>query len=540
MVSDSKNKTVQNDADVSCWNCFTVENAEKDIEPVPLSKIRKENREKLKLYSFLASELSKPKAVSLKQKVSENYTVSKRLEENLKSRQIVTNPDIDIDINVSEEKATIIHKVQIETSTPKSKHAISGTNLPQTVNITFSENDLDYKESLNSVSDIAYPKKDESTAHKTICNGNDSSYTGSSNSTVRDLFKTKAQKDYAARTKKKLFKRETSPQVDRSQSLPRNDLDDKETLKSVNDITYTNKDASTVHKTISNGFDSGYTGSSNSPVRELFRAKAQKVIIESNNAAKTKKNIFKTDTSPQLDHSQSWPRIDLENKETLKSVNDIAQHNKAVTTADNTSFNGSDTGCTGSSITVRKFNQTKAHKDSAAKTEKTEFKRDSSPELDHSQSLPRNDLEDKQTLNSVNDIAPHNKDASTADNTSSNGSDSGFTGSSMTVGEIHETEAQKDSATKPEETEFKLDSSPELDHSQSLPRNLKPSLSTLHLSKSSTLTTSTKSLFSDTSRRPVKTLRWSTLCMDKEDVSHSEGRYFFMYTFPYFILVLCL
>ncbi|CAG4915715.1 unnamed protein product [Colias eurytheme] len=71
---DNSVKNNKNDADVSCWNCFSSEDSDRDIpEPVPLPKIREEQREKLKLYSFLAAEISKPKAVSLKQKISETY-----------------------------------------------------------------------------------------------------------------------------------------------------------------------------------------------------------------------------------------------------------------------------------------------------------------------------------------------------------------------------------------------------------------------------------------------------------------------------------
>lgn len=85
--SKNKRKNSAKDADVTCWNCFTSENYDNDLEPMTLPKIRQENREKLKVYSFLASELSKPKTVPLKQKVSEHYSVGKKIDETLSKKQ---------------------------------------------------------------------------------------------------------------------------------------------------------------------------------------------------------------------------------------------------------------------------------------------------------------------------------------------------------------------------------------------------------------------------------------------------------------------
>lgn len=84
VVSAVKNKrtTHKKEEEVTCWNCFSTED-DCDVEPIPLKKIREEQREKFKLYSFLASELSKPKAVSLKQKVSDHYIVGKKLDERI-------------------------------------------------------------------------------------------------------------------------------------------------------------------------------------------------------------------------------------------------------------------------------------------------------------------------------------------------------------------------------------------------------------------------------------------------------------------------
>ncbi|CAH0729391.1 unnamed protein product, partial [Brenthis ino] len=84
-VSKRKNKTKKSakEEEVTCWNCFTVEDNDRHLEPVPLPKVREEHREKLKVYSFLASELSKPRAVPLKQKVSEHYAIGKKIDEKI-------------------------------------------------------------------------------------------------------------------------------------------------------------------------------------------------------------------------------------------------------------------------------------------------------------------------------------------------------------------------------------------------------------------------------------------------------------------------
>lgn len=271
MVSDTEVKTVKNDVDVSCWNCFTVEDGIRDVEPLPLSKIRKEHRQKLKLYSFLASELSKPKAVSLKQKVSENYTVGKRLEE-----IISKGPDYPpLENNDVQEDFKVVHNVQIETSTPKVKRKIN-----------------------------------------------------------RDI-------------------------------------------------------------------------SLHSPTDE-------EICKISNDSCLT---------------------------EALKNIHDLSQNNKDITAVDNSSSNGSESGYAGSSITVREFNEPEINKNSLSKSETVEIKTKSSSELDK----------------------PH--------------------------------------------------------------INNKSSLPALHLTKSNTLTTSTKSLYAET-RKPLKSLRWSTICVDQEDLSLSDGKYY--------------
>ncbi|CAF4811150.1 unnamed protein product [Pieris macdunnoughi] len=82
-VSESDN--YRSEPDVSCWNCFSSEDGDKEVsvQPIPLPKIREEQREKLKLYSFLAAEISRPKVVSLKQKVGDHYGVTKKIDEKI-------------------------------------------------------------------------------------------------------------------------------------------------------------------------------------------------------------------------------------------------------------------------------------------------------------------------------------------------------------------------------------------------------------------------------------------------------------------------
>lgn len=82
--SDSKeDKVAKKNSEVSCWNCFNNVTAEKDGDTVTLPKIRQETRTKYRLYSFIASQISKPKAMPLAQKVSENYAIGKKIEKKI-------------------------------------------------------------------------------------------------------------------------------------------------------------------------------------------------------------------------------------------------------------------------------------------------------------------------------------------------------------------------------------------------------------------------------------------------------------------------
>lgn len=91
--SESTQKVIlyDNDDDVSCWNCAKRTNSEKCLEPVTLAKVRQQHREKFKLYSFLVSEVSKPKAVPLKQKISEPLTITRIIDEKLAEDARVCN-----------------------------------------------------------------------------------------------------------------------------------------------------------------------------------------------------------------------------------------------------------------------------------------------------------------------------------------------------------------------------------------------------------------------------------------------------------------
>lgn len=90
--SEEKTKTnvVSEKSEVSCWNCFTTE-LQPDPEPATLPKIRQETRQKYKLYSFFASQLSKPKTIPLTQKVSENYAIGKKVEKRITEKAVQTN-----------------------------------------------------------------------------------------------------------------------------------------------------------------------------------------------------------------------------------------------------------------------------------------------------------------------------------------------------------------------------------------------------------------------------------------------------------------
>lgn len=101
---------MNNDGDVSCWNCFTVEGdeQEKDVKPaVTLKALRKQEREKLKLYSFIASEISRPKAVPLKQKMTTNYALAQKLD-NKSTDKINSQIQVEVRKNETLQNAEII------------------------------------------------------------------------------------------------------------------------------------------------------------------------------------------------------------------------------------------------------------------------------------------------------------------------------------------------------------------------------------------------------------------------------------------------
>lgn len=91
--SESTQKVIlyDNDDDVSCWNCAKRTNSKKCLEPITLAKVRQQHREKFKLYSFLISEVSKPKVVPLKQKINEPLTITRIIDEKLAEDARVCN-----------------------------------------------------------------------------------------------------------------------------------------------------------------------------------------------------------------------------------------------------------------------------------------------------------------------------------------------------------------------------------------------------------------------------------------------------------------
>nr|XP_037868887.1 uncharacterized protein LOC101746698 isoform X2 [Bombyx mori] len=84
-VSESKHNGLKTKthSEVSCWNCLKIDDPDWDPEPLTLRGIRKHNRHKFRLYPFFASEISKPKALPLSQKVSEHYSIGKKVEEKI-------------------------------------------------------------------------------------------------------------------------------------------------------------------------------------------------------------------------------------------------------------------------------------------------------------------------------------------------------------------------------------------------------------------------------------------------------------------------
>ncbi|CAB3238954.1 unnamed protein product [Arctia plantaginis] len=81
--SDTNNPPKSENVNVSCWNCVMFQNDEDYGTEVSLSQIRKQNRQRFKLYSALASEISRPKAMPITQKVKENYVTAKIMEKKL-------------------------------------------------------------------------------------------------------------------------------------------------------------------------------------------------------------------------------------------------------------------------------------------------------------------------------------------------------------------------------------------------------------------------------------------------------------------------
>lgn len=182
MVSDTNMK---NDVEVSCWNCFNVEDSDRDMDPLPLSKIRKAHRQRLKLYSFLASEISKPKAVSLKQKVSENYSVGKRLEENITKTS--SSNYHSLHNNDVQEDAKIVHRVQIQTSTPKIKRKIKKDQTSRPISDDEkrkTSNDVSLTVAMKNIHDLSH-NTETVTVDNSSSNGSESGYAGSS-ITVRE------------------------------------------------------------------------------------------------------------------------------------------------------------------------------------------------------------------------------------------------------------------------------------------------------------------------------------------------------------------
>lgn len=219
------------DMDVSCWNCFSVEESEDQYKKaVTVKNVRKQEREKMKLYSFIASEISKPKVVPLKQKVNNNFAVAKKLDKEISKKQDLQQKDsvdyvqdseqveqtsryISPDRGRSKGKITptkVIHKVQVDTSTPKIKREISksqsNSHYSTIIEVTKQDQSETSNEMLTNKEEIIRPLSTTQLDKIEVASsssGSDSGFTGSSAAHENDLVKSIEEvdeSDYNERT----------------------------------------------------------------------------------------------------------------------------------------------------------------------------------------------------------------------------------------------------------------------------------------------------------------------------------------------------
>lgn len=116
--SDTINPRKSDDVNVSCWNCVMTENDECYGTEISLSQIRKENRQRFKLYSTLASEISRPKLIPIKQKVKENYAAGKIIE-----KKIINNAESSVSKKTEDKNEDLFpikqSKIEIPTIKPQ-------------------------------------------------------------------------------------------------------------------------------------------------------------------------------------------------------------------------------------------------------------------------------------------------------------------------------------------------------------------------------------------------------------------------------------
>ncbi|XP_048007236.1 uncharacterized protein LOC125242526 [Leguminivora glycinivorella] len=152
---ETRNKAVvSKDEDVSCWNCLKSEGNNK--EPLPLSKVRKQHREKLRLYSFLASQVTKPKAVPLKQRVSENYSVAKKVDEQILQQKSTENYYAD---NIERHLSNISEKLKASPELGPKTSKVSQSKLLHIENDLYSLAD-ELEESASKLSRVSERAKD--------------------------------------------------------------------------------------------------------------------------------------------------------------------------------------------------------------------------------------------------------------------------------------------------------------------------------------------------------------------------------------------
>lgn len=478
--SDSKDKVVKTDSEVSCWNCFNGVTAEKDLEPATLPKIRQETRTKYRLYSFLVSQISKPKAMPLAQKVSENYAIGKKVEKKI--------------VEKAKKEKTKIPKSKnstiLELSTASDTSVKSDEDSSTTENNTSDESPIEYDRGISE-----YIKEyNLFEAYKTIRRK-----TPTPNSTLQ-----------------------------RSQSLNVSNLSNNETINS--QFNKTDSQSQSYNKlkivqpkiTIKKVYESPEIHiTANTYITKSEENLLSNVNIPQSpiNSSLSRNNSTSSRTSLGLNSSirRSLSKNVLEKKEKLLSrlgestyslgkLNSDVMKSNETTKIQNTSIDFDDSSKHEVQIetSTPKFKQRTETSDSHSPNTETRKK--------------PNDIES--IIEGIQNITLENKDLAIVDKveiSSTNGSESGYSGSGS-ARDFNEPEfSGKNAASKRSIESGNETESPQL--SNRSPRPLfKSSLPVIPSGRTSDIMASTKSLSADADgevKKPVKQLRWSTLLPSK-------------------------